>query len=237
MVVTAQKLTASNVEWFALMRDYFLGNVTNDELDSLLQGITPLPGDKEERDDHFEEILGSLLWDESQGFSLLQPHRRRFVFQHQFLREQAKVFRTKKQPDNCLAVAKGKNIYDVRCMEEVGFVEFGDVLITRTIQPYVLYNREGKITNQVTTPTVLVFPNQSQETFSRNFPTYHIATNDGIVFSGEFMPVEAGPQFRSELELSEAQVFVCVAYKSKFDPTNSRSKKVVDRTVYKAVFS
>ena len=145
------------------------------------------------------------------------------------------LFRQKQTPDNCFSFRKSTNLFDVRCFEEIGFVEVEGLLISRTFQPYVnLVNASQTTTAEdidkaepITQPTVLLLPKQTERRFYDNFPFQRAANHEAILFSAEFTPVRLAPWFQKKYGVPCETALACVAYKDQIYPETTFSRKMI----------
>lgn len=204
--------------------DFLLGNSTFDEFvayrSQFAVGVVEC----------LTEESSHLLWESSSIDHLLYPYRRRFIFPASMLQ---KIWHTKTTPDNSFITVKsrpdGRFVFDITLMEEIGFVEIEDALITRTVQPLAHRDAKGKMQEGIVSePTVLVIPKQSESSISKAFPWLPVAHGLGIQFSGEFMPVKLGPAFIEKYNPPTTTALVLVGMKTSLEPARKTSKVGVD---------
>ena len=224
----------ASIAWADAFKDYFLGFIPQDELEAKLRVLYEAHPDLKDpvyRKLNFETYVKHLLVPPNKHHKhILDRIGRRFFIGLQELQERSlenslPIIRTKYKPDNCSIFDLGNRTFDVRCMEEHGFVRTDKVLVNRTFQPFLRYASSGEIDKEhpVTDPTTLIIPAQSELEFFESFPFTRIANQDGITFTGIFQPITLNQQFIDKLNLKTETALACIAYKTTLvhDPSAS----------------
>lgn len=241
----SQNLAIKGIDrWAQTMRQYFLGFIAQDTLSSRIASIAsehPEIQDQAARDEAFKHIEPFLVSEKHSHKYILDRIRRKFFHTYEALKpyetSSDTIFKHKPIPDNCIAVAKGPNRFDIRSLEEYGFVECQGVLVSRTFQAYANYNADGSISSDkpITEPTILIIPKQTEHKFYDNFPFVRTFNQDAIVLSAEFTPIKLKPAFVSKFSIPTDVALAAIAYKEQVDFTPELSKKHIDTKYLKSV--
>lgn len=135
------------------------------------------------------------------------------------------VFRTKGDvPDNSwcypkhqFGLTKGKFVFDVFAMEELGFAVFDDFCISRTIQAHVVVDDNNDAISVVKN-MLMVFPKMLPAEFELNLNAKDTGVVPGKVYFGEFVVRQFTDEFKDKYNLPDnTEAFVCVGYKKSLD--------------------
>ncbi|HLX53449.1 MAG TPA: hypothetical protein VKR58_05895 [Aquella sp.] len=253
--------TEKEEAWFNAMRNYFLGFLPTDQMEKIYNEINFIPEDKEGFYKRISKELEPLYSQEEvlinqslpltiEGF--VPPQKKFFYSWDIFKKFNLAPWVKKSMPDNCL-IKRFKDdytTYDVRCFEECGFVEIGDWLISRTVQPYAIVadvpfkNEDGtkgvKEEVQAIYPSLnsktgllCVIPKMTEEEFFTKCPFVPGADNMGIQFTGEFEVGMINPEFAAEYNIPCTTAFILRRYKSKLKMNKNVSKPTVERDFYR----
>ncbi len=231
--------------WFRAHEEYWLGLVNVQELDKLTEESGWDGGNAEERLRVYKERTEMFMRpvEEIGAFNA----RKRFVYTEEQMRKVPAPI----QIDNdlfpfvrrdhwssadgqelpvqgCSAQAKEKNIYHGVFMEESGMVDYGDAMVSRSVQRFIYKYADGKLAG-VTKPMVVIMPSMSEEELLETVYCTRTLSGTGLRIFVDIKLAKPSKQFYNKTGLDEvSEVFYAVGLPSSPDYSFKRVKNKTD---------